>query len=67
MRAMVYTQYGNPDVLHSIELEIPVPGDNEVLIDVHAASVNAFDWRHLTADPFLVRLAGGGYRDPPQS
>lgn len=59
MKAVVYTQYGSPDVLQYKEVEKPVPGDDEVLIKVSAASVNAADWRLLRADPFLVRPYAG--------
>jgi NADPH:quinone reductase-like Zn-dependent oxidoreductase len=40
MKAIVYHKYGTPDVLKLIETNKPVPGDNEVLIKVHAASIN---------------------------
>lgn len=43
MKAIVYTKYGSPDVLHLAELEKPLPGENEVLIRVHATSVNFGD------------------------
>lgn len=62
MKAMIYTQYGTPDVLQFKEVEKPAPKDNEVLIRVHAASLNSYDWRFLTANPFLVRLNGGLFR-----
>lgn len=64
MKAMVYTKFGPPDVLHLREVEKPCPKDNEILIKVHAASANAYDWRHLRADPFLMRLMGGGLLRP---
>jgi NADPH:quinone reductase-like Zn-dependent oxidoreductase len=64
MKAMVYTKFGPPDVLQLREVEKPVPKDNEILIKVHAASANAYDWRHLRADPFLMRLMGGGLLKP---
>ena len=64
MKAIVYTKFGPPDVLQLKEVEKPVPGDNEILIKVHAASANAYDWRHLRADPFLIRLMGAGLIKP---
>jgi NADPH:quinone reductase-like Zn-dependent oxidoreductase len=64
MKAMVYTKYGSPDVLQLKEVEKPTPKDNEVLVKIHAASVNAYDWHFLTADIFLIRLMGGGLLKP---
>jgi len=64
MKAIVYTKYGPPDVLQLKEVEKPIPKDNEVLIRVRAASVNAYDWRLMRAKPFLVRLMGGGLLKP---
>ena len=64
MKAIVYTKYGSPDVLDLEEIEKPTPKDDEVLVKVHAASANARDWRLLRADPFLVRLMGGGLLKP---
>ncbi|RPI34947.1 MAG: NAD(P)-dependent alcohol dehydrogenase [Chloroflexota bacterium] len=59
MKAIVYSKYGPPDVLRLEEVEKPVPKDGEVLVKVHSASVNAYDWHLLTADIFLVRLSMG--------
>lgn len=60
MKAIVYTQYGAPtEVLQFKEVEKPTPSDHEVLIRVHAASVNAADWHLVRADPFLARFATG--------
>lgn len=59
MKAIVYTKYGSPDVLQLKDIEKPVPADDEVLINVQAASVNAADWHLLRADPFLVRFMSG--------
>ena len=64
MKAIVYTKYGSPDVLELKEVEKPSPKDNEVLIKIHAASVNAYDWHFLTADIFLIRFMGGGLLKP---
>jgi NADPH:quinone reductase-like Zn-dependent oxidoreductase len=46
MKAIVYTKYGSPDVLEQKELEKPAPRDDEVLVKVQAASVNALDDLH---------------------
>ena len=59
MKAIVYTEYGSPDVLQLREVEKPTPQENEVLVKVEATSVNAADWHLLTADIFLVRLNAG--------
>ena len=59
MKAIVATRYGSPDVLNLEEVEKPTPKDDEVLVKVRAASVNAGDWHLLRADPFLTRLAFG--------
>ena len=59
MKAIVNHNYGSPDVLQLEEVPKPVPRDDEVLIKVHAASVNAADWHLLRADPFLMRLYSG--------
>lgn len=59
MKAIVYTEYGSPDVLHYQEVPQPTPGDNEVLIKVHAVAANSADLHMLRADPFLIRLSSG--------
>jgi NADPH:quinone reductase-like Zn-dependent oxidoreductase len=64
MKAIVYTKYGLPEVLQLKDVEKPTPKDDEVLIKIHAASVNAYDWHFLTADIFLIRLMGGGLLKP---
>ncbi len=64
MKAIVYTKFGPPDVLQLKEVEKPIPKDNEILMKVHAASANAYDWRHLRADPFFIRLMGAGLLKP---
>jgi NADPH:quinone reductase-like Zn-dependent oxidoreductase len=64
MKAIVYTKYGSPDVLQLKEIEKPVPKNNEVLVEVKAVSVNAYDWHLLTADIFPMRLMGVGLFNP---
>jgi NADPH:quinone reductase-like Zn-dependent oxidoreductase len=62
MQAIQYTQYGAPDVLHLADVPIPEPQAGEVLVQVHAASVNPLDWHLMRADPFPARLENGLYR-----
>ncbi|NTU82365.1 MAG: NAD(P)-dependent alcohol dehydrogenase [Chloroflexales bacterium] len=59
MQAIVYTRYGSPDVLQLTEVVTPTPADDDVLVKVYAASVNAADIHLLRADPFLIRLMFG--------
>ena len=59
MKAIVYRKYGPPHVLKLEEVEKPTPGDGEVLVKVHSASINAGDWHLLRGTPFLVRLIAG--------
>lgn len=66
MKAIVYEKYGAPDVLELKEVTEPAPADNEVLIKVHAASVNSWDW-DLLRGSLLARLAGGGLFRPKHS
>src|SRR5205085_12689266 len=55
MKAIVYQNYGSPDVLKLEEIEKPTAGNDQVLIKVRAASVNPFD-SHLSRHPFLRRI-----------
>ena len=59
MKAIVYHNYGSPDVLKCEEVEKPTAGDNQVLIKVHGTTLNALDSHLRSADIFLVRLGGG--------
>src|SRR6266699_6379547 len=59
MKAIVYHTYGSPDVLKLEDVQKTVPKDDEVLVHVHAASVNAADWHLLRGKPFLARFANG--------
>ncbi len=62
MKAILCTKYGSPDVLQLQEVTKPAPQDDEVLIKVHAASINSRDWRYMRANPFFIRLRGGFLR-----
>jgi NADPH:quinone reductase-like Zn-dependent oxidoreductase len=59
MKAIVYHDYGPPDVLRCEEVEKPVPGDDEVLIRVRAAAINPLDAHLMRGRPYLARLALG--------
>jgi NADPH:quinone reductase-like Zn-dependent oxidoreductase len=59
MKAVVYYNYGSPDVLKCEEIEKPTAGDNEVLIRVRAASVNPYDWHFMRGTPYIVRMMAG--------
>jgi len=59
MKAIVYTNYGPPDVLHLKEVKTPVPGDSEILVKVMASTVNRTDCANLTAKPFIMRFGLG--------
>ena len=62
MKAIVQDTYGSPDVHELREIERPTTGDGDVLVRVHAASVNPQDWHIMQASPFIVRTSGFGLR-----
>jgi NADPH:quinone reductase-like Zn-dependent oxidoreductase len=64
VKAIVYSKYGSPDVLRLQEVPKPAPKDDEVLIRIHAASINSRDWRLMRATPFFSRLVPGGFLQP---
>lgn len=59
MKAAAYHCYGSPEVLKIEEKARPTPADDELLVRVHAASLNPLDWHYMTGTPYLVRLDAG--------
>jgi hypothetical protein len=59
MKGIVHRCYGSPDVLRLEDTAKPTPADHEVLVKVHAASVNPLDWHYLEGTPYLVRTDAG--------
>lgn len=62
MKAILFKNYGSPDVLQLAEVETPAPKDDQVLVKVVAASANPLDWHRMRAKPFLVRLGDGFFK-----
>ena len=62
MKAVVFSAYGSLDGLHLVDVEKPVPGDNEALIKVHAASINDWDWAIIQGVPFVNRMETGLFK-----
>src|SRR5688572_5683833 len=58
MKAFVYDKYGSPDVLHLTELPKPVPEDDQILIKIHAVSINASEREGLIGKPLYARIGG---------
>jgi NADPH:quinone reductase-like Zn-dependent oxidoreductase len=58
MKAIVYSEYGPPEVLQLKEVDKPVPREDEILIKVHAVSVNRSDWEILRGTPLYARIGG---------
>lgn len=64
MKAVVYTDYGSPDVLQIKDIKRPVPNDDQILIKVRAASINPLDWHYMEGTPYIMRAFGVGLRKP---
>jgi len=67
MRAAVFNAYGPPDVVHVAEVDKPAPGDDELLVKVHATTVNRTDCAYRSARQFVLRFWTGGRRSGPSS
>ncbi len=59
MKAIVYHDFGSPDVLRLEEVEKPVPNDNQLLVKVRAVSVNPLDWHFMEGTPYIARMLFG--------
>jgi NADPH:quinone reductase-like Zn-dependent oxidoreductase len=59
MKAIVYCDYGTAEVLKVENIERPTPDDNQMVVRVHAASVNPLDWHYMRGTPYILRLDGG--------
>ena len=68
MKAIVQERFGSPDVLQLRETDRPGIGPDDVLVRVHAAALNPYDWHILRGDPYVARLMGevGLTRPTPQ-
>jgi NADPH:quinone reductase-like Zn-dependent oxidoreductase len=64
MKAVVYSEYGGPEVLRHLDLETPTPKDDEILVRARAAALNPLDWHFMRGMPYPLRLATGGLRKP---
>ena len=64
MKAIVYRNYGPPDVLRLEEIERPVPAEDQLLVKVRAASVNPLDWHYMEGTPYVARLLAFGMLAP---
>lgn len=62
MKAITYSRYGPPDVLHLREVQQPIPTDDQILVKVRSVSVNRSDWEALIGKPLYARL--GRLRKP---
>ena len=59
MKAVVYCDYGSPDVLRLEDVAKPVPAEDQILVKVRAVGVNPFDWHYMRGTPYIMRLETG--------
>lgn len=59
MKAILLKEYGMPNALEIGDVEKPTPNDNEVLVKIHSASINDWDWGLIRGKPFVIRLFFG--------
>ena len=59
MKAVVYEKFGSPDVLEYKEVDKPIVNEDDILVKIHASSMNAVDWHIRIPSPSFARLMGG--------
>src|SRR4051794_5658556 len=64
MKAVVYCEYGPPEVLRLENVAKPVPNDDQILVKIHSASVNPLDWHFVRGTPYIARAMAMGMRKP---
>ena len=62
MKAILFPQYGSPDVLRLTEVAKPTPNENQILVKIYAAAANPLDWHRMRGEPFLARLGEGFFQ-----
>src|SRR5260370_26947100 len=67
MKAVVYHNFGSPDVLRLEEIDKPVPNDNQLLVRVRVVSVNPLDWHFMEGTPYIMRAMGVGLLKPNEA
>jgi NADPH:quinone reductase-like Zn-dependent oxidoreductase len=67
MKAIVQERFGPPDVLHLADTDLPGIGPGDVLVRVHAAALNPYDWHMMRGDPYVARLMGAVGLTRPRS
>ena len=66
MKAVVYEKYGSPEVLELREINKPIQGDDEILVKIHAASIQQTDIRFRTGTPYMARILAGLFKPKNQ-
>ena len=67
MQAILYYQYGSPDVLQLQDINVPAMGDSDVLVRIRAAGTNPYDWRFMRGNPYFMRLFIGLFQPKQHS